>query len=83
MSKEEMEKIIKKAMEDEEFRNLLLDDPQKACEGYEITEEDFEQLVNSLKETFAGELDVRISKKGLGGKFMGFTGPMGIDGIIE
>lgn len=83
MCKKDMEKIIEKAMEDEKFRKLLVEDPENACKGYSITDEEYKQLVESLKETFSGELDVRVSKKGLGGKFMGFTGPMGIDGIVE
>ena len=40
-------------------------------------------MATSCKEAFAGELDARISKKRIGAKFAGFTGPLGIDGIQE
>ena len=82
MSKEEMDRIIERAASDSKFRKQLLEDASTACESYDITGEELSQIITAAQETFAGELDVRVSKRKIG-KFGGFTGPMGIDDIIE
>jgi len=82
MSKEEMDKIIERAASDNSFRKQLLEDAIKACRPYDITGEELSDIIKATEETFAGELDVRISKRKMG-KFGGFTGPMGIDDIVE
>ncbi len=82
MSKEEMDRIIQKALSDPAFRKKLLEDPIAACQPYDITGEELSEIIRSSNETFAGELDARISKRKMG-KFGGFSGPMGIDDIVE
>jgi hypothetical protein len=59
-----------------EYRQLLLEEPDKAIEGYELTEEEVASLKSLHAEKFdavAGELEERISRAGglrsfLGGK---------------
>ena len=82
MSQQEVDKVIQKAIEDSKFRDNLLDDPKSACADFDITDEELSALVKSAEETFAGDLDVRVSKRKMG-KFGGFSGPMGIDDIVE
>lgn len=82
MSKEEMDRILERAASDAAFRKQLLEDPIAACKPYDITGDELSEIINSSHETFAGELDVRISKRKMG-KFGGFSGPMGIDDIVE
>jgi hypothetical protein len=82
MSKEEMDRIIEKALTDSSFREKLLEDPITACQPYDVTGEELSEIIKSSKETFAGELDARVSKRKMG-KFGGFSGPMGIDDIVE
>jgi len=83
MAENTIEKIIERALSDADFRQQLLTDPEAACAGYQLSDAEMEKLVASCKEAFAGELDARISKKRIGAKFAGFTGPLGIDGIQE
>jgi hypothetical protein len=82
MSKEEMDRIMDKALSDEAFRSKLLEDPIAACQPYDVTGEELAEIIKSCKESFAGELDARISKRKMG-RFGGFSGPMGIDDIVE
>ncbi len=83
MADTRIEKIIERALSDADFRQQLLADPQVACAEYGLSEGEMEKLVASCQEVFAGELDARISKKRIGARFAGFTGPLGIDGIQE
>lgn len=82
MSQEQLNAILSKAMTDRQFLELLLKDTKKACEGFDVTEEEIEKLKKQLSETSEAELDQRISKRKLGGGSFGdFSGPMGIDDI--
>jgi hypothetical protein len=83
MAEGRVEEIIELAVADADFRRRLLEDPQSACAGYGLNEAELKQLTESCQQAFAGELDARISKKRIGAKFAGFTGPLGIDGIQE
>lgn len=69
MSVDTIEKVIRKAVTDAEFREELFSDPEKALEGYELTEEEAEKL-KGLKPGFfegeASELEERISRWGGG-----------------
>jgi len=79
MSKGTLETIVARAMEDACFRQALMADPRAACEGLDVTDEELEELGVALSAGFEGALQTRISKS----KFAGFSGPMGIDGIVE
>jgi len=83
MADTSVERIIERALSDADFRQRLLADPEGACAEYDLSPEEMAKLVANCKEAFAGELDARISKKRIGAKFAGFTGPLGIDGIQE
>lgn len=65
MTTEAVQEIITKAVTDEEFRNLLLSDPEKALEGYELADEETIALKALEREEFeaaASELDERVSR---------------------
>ena len=65
MSKEAVEAIIGKAVLDNDFRETLFADPDKALAGYELTEEEVATLKGidaETMESLAGTLDERISK---------------------
>ena len=79
MSQQDMEKVIERVMSDADFREQLADDPAAACAEYDLSEKEIAKIVASCKESFAGEVESRISKR----KFASFMGPMGIDDIIE
>ena len=83
MSQEQVELILAKALEDESFRQALADDTAKACADYDVTDEEIQQIVASIDEQFAGELETRLSKRKMGGKFGSFSGPAGIDGLVD
>ncbi len=78
MSKEALQAVIGKAVLDSEFREALFADPDKALEGYELTEEEVAALKvidAETMESFAGGLDERISKAHL--QFAGGVGGLG------
>jgi len=79
MAKETLEKIVARAMEDASFRQALLDNPRAACKGLDVTNDELEELAVALSVGFEGALQTRVSKS----KFAGFSGPLGIDGIVE
>ena len=79
MSKQALEDLVTRAMEDSCFRQALMEDPRGACKGLDVTDEEMEELVVALSVGFEGALQTRVSKS----KFAGFSGPMGIDGIVE
>jgi len=84
MSSETVEKIIEKALEDAEFRNALTQDVRAAVQEYDLSEEELTSLEAAMNDTFQGQqLEPRISKRRMGGKFGSFTGPMDIDGAVE
>jgi hypothetical protein len=67
MSVESLQEIIGRAVMEPEFRELLFNDPHKAMEGYELTEEEVASLKQVHPEKFdavAGELEERISRAG-------------------
>ena len=45
VSREGMERIVEKALADESFRAALFADPRKACAPFDITEEEFLELM--------------------------------------
>jgi hypothetical protein len=67
MPQSEVERVIGRAVTDEAFRQLLIDDAREACKGYDLTEEELdalEKLDAQSMQAFAGSLDRRLSKKG-------------------
>jgi len=65
MSKEAVQAVIGKAVTESEFRELLFANPDEALEGYELTEAETAALKGidaETMESFAGDLDERISK---------------------
>lgn len=65
MSQQAVQNLIGRAVMDAAFRNLLFSDPDKAFEGYDLTEEEKNVLRNLDAEevaSFAGKLDERITK---------------------
>ena len=69
MSAETVTKIIGRAVNEPEYRELLFSDPAKALEGYELTEEESAGLKGLSREGFdavANELGERVSRAGLG-----------------
>ena len=74
---EAFEQIIERAVKDEKFRNLLLTDPDKAYQGYQLTDDERELLKNLDEDqidTFAGGLGDRTVK---GSWSMGLAGNEG------
>jgi hypothetical protein len=68
MSLEAVQMIIGRAATDAEFRKLLIENAAKACEGYDLSEDELaalEALDAESLEAFAGQLPDRITK-GLG-----------------
>jgi len=49
---EGFESIVERAVKDEEFRKLLITDPQKGMEGYTLTKEEQKMLSGLTEETF-------------------------------
>ena len=67
MSTESVKEIIGKAVADGEYRELLFSEPDKALEGYELTEEESTTLKGIEREKFdtvATEIEERISRAG-------------------
>lgn len=65
MSQETVQNLIGRAVMDKAFRKLLFSDPDKAFEGYDLTEEEKTILRNLDPDEvadFAGKLDERITK---------------------
>jgi hypothetical protein len=74
MSLEAVQMIIGRAATDPQFRKLLIEDAAKACEGYDLTEDELaalEALDGESLETFAGKLPPRITKGAGGGMHIG------------
>jgi len=65
MSQKAVQSLIGRAVMDEAFRKLLFSDPDKAFEGYDLTEEE-KKILRALDAeevaSFAGKLDERITK---------------------
>jgi hypothetical protein len=67
MSLESLQEIIGRAVTEPEYRELLFSEPDKAVEGYELTEEEAASLKKLQRDKFdaiAGELEERISRAG-------------------
>ncbi len=65
MSKEAIESIIGKAILDAEFRKVLLEEPEKALAGYDLTETEKAQLKGLESETLdlmSTTLEMRVSR---------------------
>ena len=82
MSETAVNAIISRALRDREFREALLDQPDNACSQFDLTPMELAAMKKALGLTYHGLLQPRLSKS-TAGRFMGFTGPMGIDGIVE
>jgi hypothetical protein len=67
MSANSVEQIIRKALVDDVYRELLFNEPDKALEGYELTEEEESALKSIERDVFdsvASEIEERISRAG-------------------
>lgn len=65
MSKAVVIEIIERALDDENFRNLLFNDPDQALKGYSLTAEEKKKLSSLTPDTFddfAGPLTGRTTK---------------------
>jgi hypothetical protein len=68
MSQDAVIDVIKKALMDTDFRDHLLKEPAAVLNGLDLTEEERQALSNIKKEafdTFAGEVEQRVSKAGI------------------
>jgi hypothetical protein len=73
MSLENVQAIIGRAVMEPEYREQLFSNPDKALEGYGLSEEETKALKGIKREKFeavAGELEDRISKAGIGAMFL-------------
>lgn len=62
---ETLEQIVDKAAKDDNFRKLLINNPNEALKGYELTSDEKALLEGLTEETFndfAGTLGGRITK---------------------
>jgi hypothetical protein len=69
MSTETVQKIIIKAVTDEDYRELLFSEPDKALEGFELSDEEIASLKALERDQFnasIGELEERMSRAGIG-----------------
>jgi hypothetical protein len=77
-----MAKIIERAVQDEKFREKLVGDPAAVAAEYGVAEPELRAVLEN-NEQFSGELEARVSKRKMMGRFGGLSGPMGIDGVEE
>jgi hypothetical protein len=62
-----IESVIKRIVDDKEYRELLLSNPDQALGEYDLTDKEREQLSNLEKDFLeADDLEERISRFGLG-----------------
>jgi len=69
MTQDVMEQVIGRAILDEDFRELLFSDPEKALAGFDLTDEERKKLMDLAQDEFKdsfGSLGSRITK----GKFI-------------
>jgi hypothetical protein len=68
MGEDAVAQIIGRAVMDDDFRALLLSNPEQALQGYDLSDDETEAL-KSLKqedlEDFSAKLDSRITKRRL------------------
>ncbi len=65
MPTEGVQKIIERAITDEAFRTLLLEEPDKALAGFDLNEQEIASLKGLKLEQFeaeTGDLEQRVSK---------------------
>ncbi|MBP8975074.1 MAG: hypothetical protein KBH93_14520 [Anaerolineae bacterium] len=77
MAKQDLTTIISRALTDEEFRALLLSDPDAALAGYELEEDEEKALRNLPADAFdklTMDLENRQSKSGFMGAFSLMSG---------
>ena len=62
---EALEQVVDRAVKDSNYRDLLLNNPEKALEGYAVTDEERQMLSELTTDTFdefAGGLGDRTTK---------------------
>jgi len=62
---EALEQVVDRAVKDSKYRDLLLSNPEKALEGYAVTDEERQMLSELTTDTFdefAGGLGDRTTK---------------------
>jgi len=69
MTKDIVEQIIGRAVMDEEFRELLFSSPEKALAGYNLTDQQRDELAERARREF-GDLADSTGKQITGGKFI-------------
>jgi len=80
MSKETLQTVIGKAVADDQFREALFANPDKALAGYDLTKDEVAALKSvdaETMESLAGGLDERISKAFIIGWTVGVGGSRG------
>lgn len=68
MTVEAVYKVIVKAVTDESFRELIFSEPEKALEGFELTQEEAAAIRSVKREEFDAvftQLEERVSRGGL------------------
>jgi hypothetical protein len=68
MSEEQLIEVISRAVVEAEFRTLLINEPEKALEGFDLSAEEIELLKNielATIESVSNELEERVSRAGL------------------
>ena len=80
MSESHVQQIIANAVINTEYREMLFNEPDKALEGFELTEEERTALIDLDRQSFdatASEMEDRISRAGFGfvspGSHVGFN----------
>ena len=69
MSQETVQKIIIRAVREPEYRELLFGEPDKALEGYELSEEESAALKGLERDSFdavVSEVEERVSRARVG-----------------
>ena len=67
MSVESVQLIIARAVTDVDFREMLFNQPEEALQGFDLSEEEHQALMNLPQEQFESvqsELEERLSKAG-------------------
>ncbi len=86
MSSDVMRTVLDQMLDDDGFRQQMMDDPDSALAGYDLSEAERHSLLSGdtgSMEQHLGQLDERVSKSGifpLGGKGGVPDGPPGIGG---
>ncbi|NLX09366.1 MAG: hypothetical protein GXY36_06890 [Chloroflexi bacterium] len=88
MSREALTTIVSRALSDQEYRSLLLSDPDAALEGYELSESEEKMLRNLKADAFdemTMDLEARQSKSGFLGSLslMGGKDTVDMDSVLN